>query len=150
MSIKSDEEVVFFPTYGRPDGAGGWTVDVRGWIFEPEEDSAARRLLIGMVSQALGLEPAQVQTEIFHKRAWAFLVDNERGKRLAVRCGGAVHDLEPSGADGHFGGQLRLAAGAAGWVDFEAVTAAGDDRRFAGRAHLMSDSGLSIVSDIDD
>lgn len=149
--IKGDEEVLFFPGYGRRDGAGGWEVSLRGWVYEPEEDSVSRHLLMSLLSQGLGLRPEEIETATFRKRAWAFLVDNERRKRVAVRLGGAVHTLEPSAANGHFTGTVRLATEAVpGWHDFEAVTADGDDRRFAGQVHLMPDEGISVVSDIDD
>ncbi len=150
MVVDADEEVLFFPTYGRPDGGGGWHVHVRGWVYDPREDSRSRRLLLGMLSHALGLAPEQLESATFRERAWAFLVDNERGKRLAVRLGGAEFVLEQSGAGGHFEGTIPLGAGVAGWVAFEAVTALDDGRRFAGRARLLDGDGLSVISDIDD
>ena len=55
--IKSDEEVVFFPTVAHRVG-DAWVVAIHGWIFEPEEDSVWRAdftKALGDVLELLGL-----------------------------------------------------------------------------------------------
>ena len=85
-----------------------------------------------------------------------FLVDNERGKRIAIRIGDKTFDLERSSEDGHFFGTLRLDAQTAsrwaadGRIRYSAVTDADDKRRFEGAIHLVRPAGVSVISDIDD
>lgn len=153
-TIKTDEEVVFFPTYGYRDG-DQWIVHTHGWIYEPETDDTVRRASLGALRRALGLDKDQEDTAIFKQRAGLFLVDNERGKRLTIWLGEKTYELKESGADGHFRTELRLTVQEAkadkdGWLTFEAVMPQGDERKFRGRALLLGESGLSVVSDIDD
>ena len=52
--IKSDEQVLFFPTAAHWDGdRESWHVPVHGWIFEPEEDSVARSMIVGELCSLL-------------------------------------------------------------------------------------------------
>jgi hypothetical protein len=157
-SIKSDEEVTFFPTYGHLDEEGTtWIVAIHGWIYEPEVEGLARRRLLDQLRRSLGLDEPDAGTAIFEERARAFLVDNERGKTISLRLGGTIHRVGISGPNGHFRGNLRLSAEEAvvlmrgrGWITFRAVTREGDKRDFSGRAQLIDKTGLSVISDIDD
>ena len=160
--IKADEVVVFYPTYAHQvDNGRAWSVEIHGSIFEPEEGSLTREATLGLLRRSLGLTRGQGDTELFKKRARAFLVDNERGKRITVRLGGEVYEAGTSEANGHFRATLKLpaaevqrllSASPAGndWLAFQAVTRPGDRRRFAGRAQLIAPKGLSVISDVDD
>jgi len=187
-AIKDDENVVFFPTFGRFDAeAGVWNVAIHGWIFEPETDSRKRAAALGLLRHLLGLEANAEETAIFRERARTFLVDNERGKELSIRLAGKTHPLGKSAVNGHFQANLRLtkeeadaalheqAAASAktvvpntsdkagpesrpasqempspGRLTFTALSQAGDRRTFAGSVQLIDDSGVSVISDIDD
>jgi phosphatidate phosphatase APP1 len=160
--IKSDEVVVFFPTFGRLDADGKtWRLPIHGWIFEPEENSIKRGLLLAWLRRSLGLEAGADETVFFKERARQFLVDNERGKRIAVRLGDGVHPLGESEANGHFHGEIRLSASDADlllrlqgsnqrWLTFQAVTGSRDARIFRGQVQLVAPGGWSVVSDVDD
>ncbi|MHB1034245.1 MAG: phosphatidate phosphatase App1 family protein [Pirellulales bacterium] len=160
--IKSDEAVLFFPTFARLDKDGTtWVVPIHGWIFEPELNSIRRAASLGLLRRILGLEKEQAETELFKSRARAFLVDNERGKVVSIRLGQKTYALNKSEANGHFEGTLRLPdreakrllkaqADKGAWLSFQAVTNADDPRRFAGRVQLVPAAGLSVISDIDD
>lgn len=160
--IKSDEVVVFYPTYAHPDQSGKtWTVLVHGIIYEPEQGSIKRSLAAGTIRRAVRVEAGTSDWAIFDRRARLFMVDNERGKEIAIRLGRQVYPVGTSGPNGHFSGGLQLPAAEAdrllggtqakaGWISFQAVTREGDSRRFAGRAQLIGRTGLSVISDIDD
>ncbi len=146
-TIKDDEHVILFSTAAQPGEGDEWTVPIHGWIFEPESNGPLRRRALATVAKQLGLAGDRAKSAIFRKRAAAFLVDNERAKRIAVRVGDQTVILAPSGNDGHFRGQaivkeskspLRLSA------------TAKDGRQFKGVAHLVGQTGVSVVSDIDD
>lgn len=164
--IKSDERVVLFDTAGWLDEAANtWHVPIAGWIFEPEEDSATRELLLRQFAAVLDLPPDSMDSEVFRRRAAAFFVDNERGKRVLVRVGSGVATrwIQPgrSAANGRFSGELRLhasdaaillsqAADNGGWTPTATRPRRGDGNVFSGRVHLVPPEGLSVVTDIDD
>ncbi len=160
--IKSDEVVLFYPTFARldPDGTS-WTIPVRGMISEPEAKSVKRGLLVSDLRRSLGSQWTAEESAMFERRLRLFLVDHERGKTIRVRIGEGVHEVGTSGPDGHFGSEVRLTADDVeglsrsgrvrdGWLSFEAIMRQGDDRRFAGRVLLAEPGGLAIISDIDD
>jgi len=159
--IKTDEKVVFYSTYAWQAGDNpGWTVAIHGSIFEPEPGSLKRAAAIESLRAALGLSRSQTESDIFRQRARAFLVDNERGKRIAVRLGDKVYDAGTSEPNGHFSALLRFSAAEAddlrrnadrqGWLEFRAVTRRDDSRTFAGRVQWLVPEGVSVISDIDD
>ena len=137
--IKSDESVVFFPTYGYPIGDGeAWELEIHGWIFEREWKSAA---LVAFCAR-LGLDDADSEEKaVLRSRVAEFLVDNERGKRITIRLGDQHSTLNESRPNGHFHGRVRISAqdvrkhlttdpGSRAYIGFEAITESDDDRRF--------------------
>lgn len=160
--IKSDEVVVFYPTFAHRDqDEETWKVRIHGLICEPEPNSLRRAALVTALCRGLDLEQGSLQSELLDRRLGHFLVDNERGKEISIRLGSRVYKLDESGPNGHFGGVIRLPAAEAerlvrrerspaGWISFEAVTRENDKRRFTGRVQLIGNSGLSLISDIDD
>jgi hypothetical protein len=161
-SIQDDEQVVFFPTCGRliEDGET-WEVEVHGWIYEPEEGSIIRLALLDLIGNVAGFDDADIDGPFFRKRAGLFVCDNERGKRIQIRVGSEEHPAGESAANGHFRSVLRLARadvdrlvrrqeGVRDRLLYGAVTREGDARRFVGEVHLIPETGLSVVSDVDD
>jgi hypothetical protein len=169
--VAKDEVVVLFPTFGRRLAGGAWEIPVHGWVYEPEAESRFRGALIEVLCPLLGIEEEAADSPIFQSRARAFLADNERGKKIPIRLGGKTHTLPESEADGHFRGTLELpaaeverllATGAARAADpgtarawparlrVEALARPGDDRSFTAEVELIGESGLSVISDIDD
>jgi hypothetical protein len=155
--LKSDEQVIFFPTSGYldPDGAG-WTIPIHGWVFEPEDGSLWRGAVIEALARSLNLSAEAADGALFRRRARMFLVDNQSGKRFGVRLGERVFELGGSAPNGHFSGAARLAArdlpAASGgaWLGLEMMPPPGDGRSFEAMARLVGPAGLSVISDIDD
>lgn len=155
--LKSDEQVILFPTTARLDETGAnWIVPIHGWVFELEETSLWRRALVAGLLKGLELDPEVADEALFRERARLFLVDNERGKRLQLHIGGQVLSVGPSEPNGHFTGLARvprdqLAPGeGGGWSALDLVMPEGDERRFTGAVRLVGARGLSVISDIDD
>jgi len=146
--LRSDERVLFYPTVGWQE-ASEWRVPVHALVFEPERrvlTSAAVRSALGLVA-----EPKDAaERAVFESRARGFLVDNERGNRISLRMGDRVFAIGESAADGHVRGEFRLQDAEAKPVTFTAFTRAGDSREFRGHALLLRDTGLSVISDVDD
>jgi phosphatidate phosphatase APP1 len=150
-TLKADEELRILPAVAVRDG-DGWRVELRVWVFEPEEGAWLRGAAIRGLVAALGLPDGSEANEVFRRRARAFLVDNEGGKRVVVQIGRKEHVLKDTGENGHSVTSLRL-----GDADLPAllnpVTAVlppGDPRRFAGTIVRLDGDGVSVVSDIDD
>jgi hypothetical protein len=160
--IKSDEVVLFYPTIARQDAdSQGWRVAIHGSIFEPEERSLKRALLVNMFRKLLPRDLTPQEKEIFGHRVRLFLVDSERGKAISVRLGSQVYPVGTSGEDGHFQGEIRLSdqqmallldgrQPADNWLAFSALMPPRDRRVFAGSVLALAAEGLSVVSDIDD
>ena len=84
LNVKSDERVVFFPTYGRFDAdSKTWTFKVHGHIFEPENSSKKREAFIAII-RAADIDKGSGESKFLDERVMPFLVDNERGKVVAV------------------------------------------------------------------
>ncbi len=159
--LKSDEQIVFFPTISqRVAGKEEWRIEIRGCVFEPEK----RRMFLAALRGSLELKHVEMtaaEQEVFDERARLFLVDHERGKRIFVRIGDSVLPLGKSRTDGEFAGQIVLteleiaALRETGEskdrrLRFAAELTPGDTRVFAGETILLNETGLSVISDIDD
>jgi len=150
-NLKSDEDVRIFPTVARRDG-DAWVVRLHAWVYEPEDGAVVRGATLDALRAALELPPEAESSDIFNARARAFLYDNESAKHLVVRLGDAAYTLPGTGANGHSELTLRVpAAGlAAGWATATVVPRAGDPRTFSGDVLLLADTGVSVISDVDD
>jgi hypothetical protein len=153
--LHRDEEIVFFPSLAhRVRGGGGWECEVRGCVYEPEK----RRLIVGLLRETLELKHVEMtdqEAATFAERARLFMVDNQRGRTIVVRVGEREHALGKSRPDGQFSGVIRLPDAELGTTDtrtaqIQAVLPAGDSRRFLGHINLADQSGISVISDIDD
>src|SRR5262245_16596357 len=107
LGLRRDEQVIFFPTLGYRVGADAWELRIHGWVFEPEQ----RRTPMAVFQSTRGrsaCDTAPASRDLLAERARAFLVDNEHGKRIAVRLGARELRLAPSDASGHVVGLFRL------------------------------------------
>jgi hypothetical protein len=155
--VRSDEEIVFFPTFAHLSEDGTeWLVPIHGWIFEPETNSFLRRTALNELRDRLELDPEAEETKIFESRVRWLLVDNERDKIVSVKIGGKRYPLGVSGEDGRFMETLHFPVDDArklapeGRIEFRAILPEGDEREFAGSVRLVEPEGLSVISDIDD
>ena len=155
-NIKSDETVLLFPSQAYLiENGSSWRAPIHGWIFESEDDSIGRAALTQTLIASLGLDKEILREAIFRQRVSMFLVDNERNKRLKIRIGDQTITSGKSNANGHFYASADLPLN--GFtpdkdrgVNISVVMPAGDQRRFTGRIQLVPESGISVVSDIDD
>ncbi len=100
--IKRDEEVLFYPTFARQDDDGrSWQAAIHGSIFEPEEKSLKRALLVALLREVIPRKLSAEEERIFNRRVRLFLVDSERGKAISIRLGSTVYHVGTSGTDGH-------------------------------------------------
>ncbi|MEZ4450913.1 MAG: App1 family protein [Nannocystaceae bacterium] len=151
-NLKSDEHLRLFPALALPRGDGGYDVELRAWVFEPEDHSRIRAATVSALRKALELPEDAEEAAIFKERSRAFLVDNEGGKRITVTIAGRDHALETTAPNGQSVTRLRLAADdlAGATTPIVPKLRDGDARRFDGVIHRLDPGGLSVISDIDD
>jgi hypothetical protein len=105
--LRSDEEILFYPTLAAPATNGGWDVHIQGCVFEVE----GRRLSLGVLLAVLRLDRIRMsacEQATFEERARLFFADNERGHRVIARVDGKTFDLGRSAPNGHFEKQIHL------------------------------------------
>jgi len=109
---------------------------------------------MALLKQSLDLKPESNHSEHLRERGWRFLVDNERGKDISVRIDNSIFSLTPSEPNGHFKQIIQLDSrdiqNTDRWVTFNTVMPKNDKRHFTGEVQLLSEDGLSVISDIDD
>ena len=156
--LKRNDTVIFFPTLGRPV-ENGWELEIHGWVFESEN----HRLLDAVFRRAIGIHDRELtaaEKSTFEARAEFFLVDNERHREISIRLGDQTVPLLASAPNGHFSVRLRfsfeelrklgLAGGTNAPVFFQTTSVDQRVHTYAGRVYLIEDTGLSVISDIDD
>ncbi len=148
--IKDDETVLFFPGNASLRNSV-WTVPVHGWIFEYEQDSLWRNTMLNPLPSVLDIEPDDNNRALYQQRTRMFLVDNERGKKIAIEMLGKHFTMSSSQSNGHFYGEIHIANnGQQGWQPYQAITQKNDPRLFKGKAQFILPKGISVISDIDD
>jgi hypothetical protein len=161
-TIQDDEQIVLFPTLGyRAPGEHAWTLEVHGWIFEPEWSKAG----LATLQTALGLaspDIEQADRAVFADRVRGFLVDNERDERIVIQFDNATFSADPSTSNGHFHGDVHLpdadiqrltrgtARATSSILTYRVVVPSDRYDVFRGEVHLIEAYGLSVISDIDD
>lgn len=114
--LRSDERILFYPTYARRDPAAtgrqdaDWLIDIHGIVFRPELTSRKRDLLTRFASRLLPRNDDTVEQTMFRRRFWTFLFDNIGDRTIHVRVGTQSYEVGTSSADGHFRGTVRLAS----------------------------------------
>lgn len=84
--IKKDEVVVFYPTIGQRIAKGAeWELEIHGCVYEPEKRAAVLAAFRAAIE--LKTELSQTDKAAFNERARAFMVDHERGNKIAIRLG---------------------------------------------------------------
>ena len=155
--IKPDEFVVFFRTAAWLDKVNQeWHVPIHGWIYEYEDSDARRALFAAILKSEYDLAPDEQTESNFTRRFNLLIADNERDKQIVVRVAGRNYVMPPSTENGQFETTLviptadigKFAQGAV--LKYTAVTGKSENRAFTGETLLVSPTGLSIISDIDD
>jgi phosphatidate phosphatase APP1 len=133
-----------------------WVIPLHGWIFEFEHQSLWRKASVKALLKSLQLSDIALDNQLFKARAWMFLVDNERGKKIRIAVRNDTVQSDKSKPNGHFAGIATLDASgeldgqSPLWLSYQVELKSGDQRRFEGETQLLPARGVSIISDIDD
>jgi hypothetical protein len=154
--------VVFYPSIGHPaDDGATWHLDVSGLAFAPGTLTLRGKLVLRALRRIMRVKPEALDCDVFRQRLQGFLAIGQRGRRVSVRIGDDVFPLRKrSRANGQFHGEVRLDAeriqrlretGAlsGNWLRF-ALEADDGAQAIEGRVQLLSEAGVSVISDIDD
>jgi phosphatidate phosphatase APP1 len=155
--------IAFFPTYARRI-PGGWRATVAGMVSRPlPERSRRRTLAMAVFKRLLDLEDADLDTEVFRRRAESFLFQRVAGRRVRLLVGDRSLEAGPSDRSGHFQASFDVpdsfvAAHASQapencpWLSYAVISDEDEPAEPAGpgRIQLVSETGLSVISDIDD
>ena len=154
-NVARDQEIVLFPTVGYRAAIGkGWDLEIHGCVYEEDKHRIAIGLLReGLLFDHVNLTPSE--NALFVKRTRLFMVDHERGKRIVISAGGKVIKLNKSRPDGQFSGTMHLPPSELpsaddGTLTIHALLSAKDTRVFTGEVSLLGETGLTVISDIDD
>jgi hypothetical protein len=159
--LSRDEHILLFPTCGRqvaPDEA--WEIRVHAWVFEVEVGPGLITLAADLAGVDLN-DTGPAGRERLGDRLAPFLADNEGGKRVVIRLGNATFDIGRTHPGGHVEGRIRLSRQAIttlrrtgelrdNVLRYAVVFPEGDPRTATGTVFLLPETGLSVVSDIDD
>lgn len=152
------EKVIFFPTAARWDSStGNWDVPVHGWIFRPEASSKVQRASYTLFRRYLKFKVREELNPLFRERALAFFFVNVRNQQVKITSAGVETLSSKSVGHGHFLALLRVPGDLAEqymtrdrWLPLEAQDSQLSNSPHIGRALLVPDEGISVVSDIDD
>lgn len=159
LSIRRDEVLFFYPSYGTPAAAAGhWRLLVHGCVYPTRITWFRRQPIVALVRSVMGVDPSA--DEAFRKRIRQFLVAGRVGRPVRVQLSGDTHDVGPSGVAGLFARHVEIPesrmesferpGSPTRWIRYRALLAGGDSREFQGEVQLLSQSGVSVISDIDD
>lgn len=162
-NLTDADTVVLYPTFAHlVDDGRQWRISVQGAVFADGQLGIRKRLLIRLLGRVMQASPAEIDSDIFRDRVRCFTAETERGKRVGLRVGSQSIVLRKgTRRNGQFEGAVRIPVeeverlkrdGYNGdhWLEFEVIDASQPDARSRGQAQLLSDTGVSVITDIDD
>lgn len=166
VNLKADEDLLFFPDYAYVDPRSSLVrIRVHAWAFEPEKDSVKRKAVISLLKKQMGMPGDSETAKLFEDRCMHFMVDQERGKSVAVRIGNDVYNVGMTDASGHTERALCLPLqmfnpivvqnrGGANegpvWFDVSTSSRSDPSRVYNAHTRFIPFNGVSVISDIDD
>ena len=161
-NLESQETVVFYPTFGVRELGGDWRIPISGTVYEPGYVGLTKRIWLRLLQRLMRAQPGELQSALFQERIQGFVAATEPGKRVAVQVGARVRPLQKKSTRlGYFTGSVRISdqevreleldgACSDGWLNFRVASPHDEHQQFIGRAQLLSPTGISVISDIDD
>jgi phosphatidate phosphatase APP1 len=165
--------IVLFPTYARRlAGTVRWRATIAGMVSRPLPERSRRRVLaLAVLRRLLDLEDADLKTDVFRRRAEAFLFQRVAGLGVEISIAGRPVAAGRTDRSGHFQTEIdldeaavaTLAAGSAatpgGRIVYTAAAIpdgdvladpAAEPAAAQGCIHIVEAAGTSVISDIDD
>jgi hypothetical protein len=158
-NLQRDDSVHLFPSLAalQPDGKS-WRATVSGIVFRDGRLTMGKKLILGILRRAMRASREEFTSDLFRERVRGFVADASKGKRLAVRIGDDVYPLaRRTRRSGLFHEDVTLAAERIGIASdqqavlpISLVDQQGNQLSPTGQLHLLTQRGISVISDIDD
>ena len=151
-SLESQTEVQLYPTIAYPVDRGTlWRVQVQGRICQNNAPSLAKRLLLKALIRALQLDDSTAKSSLFHDRIHGFLVSPLARERIHVSINDQMYVLpRESKSSGLFQGRLDLPRRLLESQQQCSIRWDNGIRPIASPVFLAQESGVSVITDIDD
>lgn len=151
-SLESQTEVQLYPTIAYPVDRGSlWRVQVQGRICQNNAPSLAKRLLLKALIRALQLDDSTAKSSLFHDRIHGFLVSPLARERIHVSINDQMYVLpRKSKSSGLFQGRLDLPRRLLESQQQCSIRWDNGIRPTASPVFLAQESGVSVITDIDD
>ena len=153
--LKTDEQVLFFPSSANQLAEAKWQVPLHHWVFEKEQNSISRKLSHAVFSElieAFDVSEEKANSALFRDRLAWFLVDNERNKNINIELTGDKYELQPTDANGHAITEIKFnsKALAGNWLTVKLLDQGEAKGELSGEIQFIPDTGLTVISDLDD
>jgi len=153
--LKADEQVLFFPSSANQLAEGKWQVPIHHWVFEKEENSIGRKFSQAIFSELIegfDVSEEKANSVLFRDRLAWFLVDNERNKKINIELEANKYELQLTEANGHSISEIQFSSKAqvGSWLTIKVLDQDDAKSDFSGEIQLIPETGLSVISDIDD
>ena len=153
--LKSDEQVMFFPSSASQLTDGKWEAPIHHWVFEKEDNSISRKFSQAIFSELIegfDVSEEKANSDLFRGRLAWFLVDNERHKNVDIEIKGQNFELQLTEANGHGNTDIQFnsKAHSDNWLKFKILDQGDAKGDFSAEVQLIPETGLSVISDIDD
>ena len=155
-----------FPAIGRKTGDESWRLEVEGFIYQRGEIGLRKRMLLRVLRRFMKADAADLNNPLFQQRVEAFVAGTERGHCPTFRVAdGTYHPARRTYRNGRYTGAIEVPAdkvpGSEASGKSTATTAAIPSRLEVklgehgeavaeAPAFLIPETGVSLVSDIDD
>ena len=163
-NIEKDEELIYFPTYISYNKKNDlFHIKVHAWVYEPELDSALRKMITSAAKKHMNLSDNDIETQTFNERFRLFMIDQESRKGISALIGTSHYNIGVTDANGHTEREIVLPSN----IFYSIINHSGknipeeaeinylsgsksDGRIFEGRSKLIKPEGIMVIADIDD
>lgn len=151
--IKDDEWVELMPGAAKLDADGKIHVTLSAWVHEKETRPGAQTIL----ARWMKLDLDQLTTEErkrFEMRTQLFRVDSERNKKVTLQIGNLTTQFPRTNSSGFTSKKIQISLPEAyqygELIKIKVEMPENDLREFSTQFPVLTEQGISIISDIDD
>lgn len=151
-----------YPGYGFQNEEGNWRVNVCGIAYQTPPFNLRQKMILKVLGNAMQASESDLECQTFQDRVWPFFVDGDKGIRIYIKIGNEKLKLKKkTRKSGRFYSWPQLPnklVETSAEVDdagrrslaYEIFTSDSGIAPVTGRIKLLSRTGVSIISDIDD
>jgi len=154
----TEDRAILYPAYGYRMENGQWMIQLHSYFFELEQSDRSHVLLQKLLKEVLEREELEEeempkwQSDLFQERISWFLLDSEEDRNMQVSIDGKSYSMPASESSGHsrISFPVTITDDGPGTSVLTMHGSLNGIELASARLFLVDNSGLSIVSDIDD